>query len=73
MDKQLFVAALYCRKFATFERVMRPVAIVAVSHDEAMGMAIAQAKRLWTGERYSEHNAEVRPVPQDLIEQVCKR
>ena len=69
-DKRLFVAILYCKKFATFDRPMCPVAIVAVSHDEAMGKAIAQAKRTWNGDRYSEHSADVRPVPQEIIDQV---
>jgi len=35
-----------------------------------MGKAIAQAKRMWSGLTYSEHNASVQPVPQELIDQV---
>lgn len=71
MDKkQLFVALISCRQFATFERPMRPIAIVAVSHDEAMGKAIAEAKRIWSNGRYSDHIADIQLVPQSMIDQV---
>ena len=70
MGKKLFVAVLYCSEFATFQRPMRPTAIVAASHDEAMGKAIAEAKRTWRGSRYSDHNADVAFVPHALIDQV---
>ena len=70
MDKNLFVAMLSCKEFATFRQPMRATAIVATSHEEAFGKAIAEAKREWRGDRYREHGAEVRIVPQELIDQV---
>lgn len=69
-DKQLFVALLSCSGFAKLRRPVRAVAIVAVSHDEATGKAIAQARRTWRGDRYSDHNAIVTQVSQELIDQV---
>lgn len=68
--KRLFVAVLYCNKFATFDQPMKPVAIVATSYDEAMGKAIAEAKREWRGDRYRDHGADVRLVPQELVDRV---
>lgn len=69
-QNKLFVAVITCKQFATFIKPTRPLAIVAVSYDEAMGKAIAQAKRVWSNERYSEHTADIQIVPQDAIEQV---
>lgn len=70
MDKKLFVALLSCAEFAKMRRPVQAVAIVAVSHDEAVGKAIAQARRNWRGDRYSDHSAIVTPVPQELINEV---
>lgn len=69
--KRLFVAVLSCREFATFKKPTKGVAIVAVSHDEAMGKAIAEAKRTWRSDRHSEHTADVTIVPQEMIDQVA--
>ena len=68
---KLYVATLTCKQFATFAKPTRPVAIVAQSYDEALGKAIGQARSIWRGERYSEHNADIAEVPQDVLAQVC--
>lgn len=67
---KLFVAIIYCDQFATFKKPMKPVAIPAMSHDEAVGMAIALCKRTWSSDLYSNHNADVVPVPQETLDQV---
>jgi hypothetical protein len=68
---KLFVATLTCKQFATFKQPTRPVAIVAASHDEALGKAIQQARGIWRGSDYSEHNADIAEVPRALLAQVC--
>lgn len=68
---KLYVAVLTCRQFATFKQPTRPAAIVASSHDEALGKAIQEARRAWRGTTYSDHNAEVVEVSAHLVEQVC--
>lgn len=69
-DNRLFVALLSCSEFAKLRRPMQAVVIVAVSHDEAVGKAVAQARRSWRGDRYDDHTAIVTLVPQELIDQV---
>ena len=68
---KLYVATLTCKQFATPVRPTRPVAIVAGSYDEALGKAIGQAREIWRGRDYSEHNADIAEVPEELIDQVC--
>jgi hypothetical protein len=67
---KLYVATITCKQFATFKQPTRPVAIVAESYDEALGKAIRQARSIWRGESYSEHNADIAEVPRAMIEQV---
>ena len=68
---KLYVATLYCTQFSTIVPPTRPVAIVAQSYDEALEQAIGQARDIWRGRDYSEHNADVAEVPQELIDQVA--
>lgn len=69
---KLYIAVLTCKQFATFEKPTCPAAIVASSHDEALGKAILQARQTWRAQKYSDHNADVIEVSPQLIEQVSK-
>jgi hypothetical protein len=68
---KLYVATLICKQFATFKQPTRPVAIVANNYDEAVGKAIRQARAIWRGPQYSEHNADIAEVSADVLRQVC--
>jgi hypothetical protein len=68
---KLFVAALTCKQFATFKQPMCPAAIVAESYDEALGKAIQQARAMWRTSEYSEHNANLIEVPQEVIDRIA--